>query len=41
VAHRGYVLQHGQIVMTGSGRDLLASAEVRAAYLEGGQVRGM
>ena len=36
VAHRGYVLQHGQIVMTGSGRDLLASAEVRAAYLEGG-----
>ena len=31
VAHRGYVLQHGQIVMTGSGRDLLASAEVRAA----------
>lgn len=36
VAHRGYVLQHGQIVMTGTGRDLLASAEVRAAYLEGG-----
>ena len=40
VAHRGYVLQHGQIVMTGSGRDLLASAEVRAAYLEGGQGGG-
>jgi branched-chain amino acid transport system ATP-binding protein len=37
VAHRAYVLQHGQIVMTGSGRDLLASAEVRAAYLEGGR----
>jgi branched-chain amino acid transport system ATP-binding protein len=36
VAHRGYVLQHGRIVMTGAGRDLLASAEVRAAYLEGG-----
>ena len=35
-AHRGYVLQHGQITMTGTGRDLLASAEVRAAYLEGG-----
>ena len=35
-AHRGYVMQHGQITMTGSGRDLLASAEVRAAYLEGG-----
>lgn len=39
VAHRGYVLQHGQIVMTGAGRDLLASAEVRAAYLEGGDGR--
>ena len=36
VAHRGYVLQHGQIVLTGTGRDPLASAEVRAAYLEGG-----
>ena len=35
-AHRGYVMQHGQITMTGTGRDLLASAEVRAAYLEGG-----
>ena len=35
-AHRGYVLQHGQITMAGTGRDLLASAEVRAAYLEGG-----
>ena len=36
VAHRGYVLQHGRIVLTGSGRELLASSEVRAAYLEGG-----
>ncbi len=35
-AHRGYVMQHGQITMAGTGRDLLASAEVRAAYLEGG-----
>ena len=35
-AHRGYVMQHGQITMRGTGRDLLASAEVRAAYLEGG-----
>ena len=35
-AHRGYVMQHGQITMSGTGRDLLASAEVRAAYLEGG-----
>lgn len=36
VAHRGYVLQHGEIVLAGSGADLLASPEVRAAYLEGG-----
>jgi branched-chain amino acid transport system ATP-binding protein len=37
VAHRGYVLQHGRIVLAGSGRELLASPEVRAAYLDGGQ----
>lgn len=36
VAHRGYVLQHGEIVLAGSGEELLASPEVRAAYLEGG-----
>ena len=36
VAHRGYVLQHGEIVLAGSGQELLASPEVRAAYLEGG-----
>ena len=36
VAHRGYVLQHGRIVLAGTGRELLASSEVRAAYLEGG-----
>ncbi|WP_159672689.1 ABC transporter ATP-binding protein [Andreprevotia sp. IGB-42] len=35
VAHRGYVLQHGEIVLTGTGKELLASPEVRAAYLEG------
>ena len=40
VAHRAYVMQHGSIVLTGTGRELLASAEVRAAYLEGGQVKG-
>ena len=27
---------NGQITLSGSGRDLLANAEVRAAYLEGG-----
>nr|WP_236943621.1 ABC transporter ATP-binding protein [Jeongeupia sp. USM3] len=35
VAHRAYVLQHGEIVLTGTGEELLASPEVRAAYLEG------
>ena len=35
-AHRGYVLQHGEVVLTGTGAELLASPEVRAAYLEGG-----
>jgi branched-chain amino acid transport system ATP-binding protein len=35
LAHRGYVLATGKIVMSGSGRELLANQEVRAAYLEG------
>ena len=35
LAHRGYVMVNGTITMTGSGRDLLARPEVRAAYLEG------
>jgi branched-chain amino acid transport system ATP-binding protein len=36
LAHRGYVMVNGQITLSGSGRDLLANPEVRAAYLEGG-----
>lgn len=36
LAHRAYVLMTGRIVMTGSGTELLANREVRAAYLEGG-----
>jgi branched-chain amino acid transport system ATP-binding protein len=36
LAHRGYVLVNGQITLSGSGRELLANPEVRAAYLEGG-----
>lgn len=36
IAHRGYVLATGQIVMEGTGTQLLADPEVRAAYLEGG-----
>jgi branched-chain amino acid transport system ATP-binding protein len=35
LAHRGYVMQTGRITLSGSGRDLLANKEVRAAYLEG------
>ena len=36
LAHRAYVLQAGKIVLSGTGAELLANAEVRAAYLEGG-----
>ena len=36
LAHRGYVMQTGKIMLHGTGRELLANAEVRAAYLEGG-----
>ena len=36
LAHRGYVMVNGRITMSGTGRDLLASPEIRAAYLEGG-----
>lgn len=37
LAHRGYVLVNGKVTMSGSGKDLLADPEVRAAYLEGGR----
>jgi branched-chain amino acid transport system ATP-binding protein len=33
LAHRGYVLETGAIVMRGTGQELLASPEVRKAYL--------
>ncbi len=36
LAHRGYVMVNGVITMTGTGKDLLADPQVRAAYLEGG-----
>jgi branched-chain amino acid transport system ATP-binding protein len=36
LAHRGYVLQTGRIVLSGTGKELLANPEVRSAYLEGG-----
>ncbi len=35
LAHRGYVLVNGAITMAGTGVDLLARPEIRAAYLEG------
>jgi branched-chain amino acid transport system ATP-binding protein len=35
LAHRGYVMVNGRITLTGTGRELLAREEVRAAYLEG------
>jgi branched-chain amino acid transport system ATP-binding protein len=37
LAHRGYVMVNGNVTMSGSGQDLLANPEVRAAYLEGGR----
>jgi branched-chain amino acid transport system ATP-binding protein len=35
LANRGYVLVNGAITMAGTGADLLARPEIRAAYLEG------
>ncbi|MCA1999833.1 MAG: ATP-binding cassette domain-containing protein, partial [Hyphomicrobiales bacterium] len=36
LAHRGYVMVNGLITMSGTGRELLADPQVKAAYLEGG-----
>ena len=36
LAHRAYVMVNGTITLSGSGAELLANPEVRAAYLEGG-----
>ena len=38
LADRGYVMQIGRIMLSGTGAELLANPEVRAAYLEGRQV---
>ena len=35
LAHRGYVLANGRIVLSGTSAELLASEEVKSAYLEG------
>jgi branched-chain amino acid transport system ATP-binding protein len=36
LAHRAYVMVNGKITISGTGKELLAKPEVRAAYLEGG-----
>ena len=33
VADRGYVLETGKVIMTGTGRELLENPEVKKAYL--------
>jgi branched-chain amino acid transport system ATP-binding protein len=38
LADRGYVMVNGRIMLSGTGKSLLADPEVRAAYLEGGHV---
>jgi branched-chain amino acid transport system ATP-binding protein len=37
LAHRAYVMVNGAITMSGTGKELLARPEIRAAYLEGGR----
>ena len=36
LAHRAYVMVNGEIQLSGTGDELLANDEIRAAYLEGG-----
>ena len=33
IADRGYVMENGRIVMTGTAKELMANDEIRAAYL--------
>ncbi len=35
IAHRGYVIETGEIVLTGTGKDLLSNSKVKEAYLGG------
>ncbi|MCP8894129.1 ABC transporter ATP-binding protein [Shinella daejeonensis] len=37
LSNRGYVMVNGKVTMSGTGMELLANPEVRAAYLEGGR----
>ena len=36
LTNRGYVMANGKIVLQGTGEELMANAEVKSAYLEGG-----
>jgi len=36
LADRGYVMANGEVIMSGTGEELLGNKEIRAAYLEGG-----
>jgi len=38
LAHRGYVMVTGEVALSGTGTELLNNSDVKAAYLEGGQV---
>jgi len=33
LAHRGFVMEVGRVVLSGSGQELLANPEIRKAYL--------
>ena len=35
IAHRGYVLETGKIVTTGTGAELIESPDIKRAYLGG------
>jgi branched-chain amino acid transport system ATP-binding protein len=37
LADRGYVMQTARVILSGTGQELLANPEVRAAYLGGGR----
>ena len=39
LAHRGYVMANGEVIMSGTGDELLADKAIRAAYLEGGHTQ--
>ena len=41
IAHRGYVLQGGRLVLHGKARDLLNDPRIRDAYLGGEQMAGI